>query len=88
MRWQINADSAVAGMLFMLGSGLLLSCMHGMIRVVAQDLHALEVTFFRNLFGLLAVLPVIARQGLGSLRTSRPGLVVLRTLSGIVAMTT
>jgi len=75
-------------MFFMLGSGLLLSCMHGLVRIVAQDLHALEVTFFRNLFGLLAVLPVIARQGLSSLRTSRPGLVVLRTISGIIAMTT
>lgn len=72
----------------MIGSGLILSCMHGLIRIVAEDLHPLEVTFFRNLFGLLAVLPVIARQGMNSLRTSRPGLVVLRTISGIVAMTT
>ena len=75
-------------MFFMLGSTIILSCMHGLIRVVADDLHPLEVTFFRNLFGLLAVLPVIARQGISSLRTARPGLVLLRTLSGIVAMTT
>lgn len=72
----------------MVGSGLVLSCMHALIRIVAQDLPALEVTFFRNLFGLIAVLPVIARQGLSSLRTGRPGLVVLRTVSGIIAMTT
>jgi drug/metabolite transporter (DMT)-like permease len=57
-----------------------------LIRHLSQTFDPLQVVFFRNLFGLLAMLPWLARQGVGALRTQRLGLHVLRAAIGIVSM--
>ena len=63
------------------------SSMNGMIREASADIHAFEIAFFRNIFGLLALAPMLLRAGLGAtLRTSRPGLHVLRGCFNAVAM--
>jgi hypothetical protein len=41
------------------------------IRIVAEDLHPLEIGFFRNLFSLLLILPWLHRVGPGVFLTSR-----------------
>ena len=71
---------------FMLLSTALLSCMHAMVRHVSQELHPFEIAFFRNLFGLLAVLPLLLRAGPGGFRTQRPWLQVARGVIGMGAM--
>ena len=73
--------------MYMLTATLLLACMHGLIREVSQNLHPFVVVFFRNLFGLFVVFPLLLRAGLGSLRTRMPWIHVLRALVGLVAMT-
>lgn len=55
-------------------------------RVVTQELHPLEVAFFRNLFSLVLILPWLLRAGPGVLRTSRPALHVARAALKLVAM--
>jgi len=62
--------------------------MNAMIRHVSSELHPLEIVFFRSLFGFAAMMPWLSRQGLGVLRTRRPGLIGLRTLLGFVSMAT
>jgi drug/metabolite transporter (DMT)-like permease len=57
-----------------------------LIRHLSQTFDPLEVVFFRNLFGLLAMLPWLARQGVGALRTQRLGLHALRAAIAIVSM--
>mgnify|MGYP002816221366 CR=1 FL=1 len=52
----------------------LLSVMLGIIRHVSFELHPFEVVFFRNLFGLGILLPVILKAGLETLGTTRIGL--------------
>ncbi len=74
------------GMLVMLGATLIMVCMHTAVRHVSQQLPVSEVVFFRNLFGLLAVAPLVLREGVGRLRTRRPGLHLLRSCIGIAAM--
>lgn len=76
----------VRAMLLMLLSTLVLSTMHAMVRHVGQQLHPFEIAFFRNLFGLLAVLPLFWRVGLRGFATRRPGLHLLRGVTGICAM--
>jgi drug/metabolite transporter (DMT)-like permease len=78
--------SVLRAMLLMLLSTLLLAVMHAMVRHVGQQLHAFEIAFFRNLFGLLAVLPLFWRVGWRGFATRRPGLHLLRGLTGICAM--
>ena len=71
----------------MLTATLLLACMHGLIRDISQNLHPFVVVFFRNLFGLLVICPLLFRVGIGSLRTKLPWIHVLRAFVGLIAMT-
>ena len=51
-----------------------LSVMLGVIRYMSFELHPFEVVFFRNLFGLVILVPLILRAGMSPLRTRRIGL--------------
>ena len=70
----------------MLGSTLMFAGMAITIRLAAADLHAFEIAFFRNLFGLFFALPLLRRAGLGVLRSHRMGLYLVRCLIGLGAM--
>jgi drug/metabolite transporter (DMT)-like permease len=60
--------------------------MHATVRYVSADMHAFEIAFFRNLFGLFAILPLAIRGGLGSFKSRQPGLQLLRSAFGLAAM--
>ena len=74
------------GMLLMLLATLMFAVMHTTIRMVSADLHPFEAAFFRNLFGILIVVPWLIRYGAGPLRTRAPRLHLLRVAFNIVAM--
>jgi len=76
------------GMLWMLLSTAVLASMHAGVRHVAADLHPFEVAFFRNLFGFMAILPMLLRAGRSGLASEQPKLQVLRGVTGIAAMLT
>ena len=75
----------VRGMALMFVSGLAGSAANGAIHHIAVDLHPFIVTFFRNLIGLLVLLPLLLRVGLIGLRPRRPGLQILRGLLQVVS---
>ncbi len=67
------------------------ACFAGMaltIRLAADQLHAFEIAFFRNFFGLLFALPILLRTGTAVLRTRRMNLYLLRCVIGLCAMLT
>ncbi len=75
------------GIVIMFASTLIMVSMHGAVRHVGQELPTAEVVFFRNLFSLMAVLPVLIRSGgFNVLKTSHPAMHLLRTTIGIMAM--
>jgi drug/metabolite transporter (DMT)-like permease len=75
------------GIMWMSTSAFASSTMNGFIREASADIHAFEVAFFRNVFGLLALSPLVLKGGIGTtLRTSRLGLHLLRGLLNAVAM--
>jgi drug/metabolite transporter (DMT)-like permease len=74
------------GVLLMLVATLLFAGMHATIREVSASLHPFEIAFFRNLFGLLIVLPWLVRYGAGPLRTQNFRLHLLRVGFNVVAM--
>lgn len=69
-------------MLLMFVSTIAFTGMQAAIRVVANDpvnpLPAVEVAFFRNLFGLLALMPLLLRMGKSALHTDRLGMHFVR----------
>ena len=71
---------------FMLLSTLLLAIMHALVRLLGNDLHPFIIVFFRNLFGLIAILPLLIKGGKQSLATNNPKLHLIRALVGTAAM--
>jgi len=80
-------DTARA-MWLMLASALLFGLMSLTIRLASAEIHAFEIAFFRNLFGLLFALPLLYRAGFAVLKTDRLGLYFLRCVIGLSAMLT
>ena len=72
----------------MLAATAVLTCMHATVRHVSEGMHPFEITFFRNLFGLAAILPLAIRAGFASMKSRQPGLQLLRSGFGLVAMLT
>lgn len=62
------------------------SLMHVCVRIAAARLHAFEVAFFRNLFGLLVLLPFFLRHGMAVVRTERASFHLLRGLLQVGSM--
>lgn len=60
--------------------------MHVLVRAASEGMHPFEVAFFRNVFGLGFILPILWRQGIGQLRLTRPRLMLVRGGSDAVAM--
>lgn len=73
-------------LIFLLCSTLMHSTMHALVRVVSSDLHPLVVVFFRNLIGLIVILPLLIRAGPSILKTSHALLYTIRAVTGVVAM--
>jgi drug/metabolite transporter (DMT)-like permease len=83
-----NASGTLRGMLLIAISAFGFSIMHVMIRLLTAraSLHPFEVAFFRNLFGVIALLPILARRGTSVLRTGRLRLHALRSVLGLASM--
>src|SRR5690606_2907856 len=72
--------------LLMLGSTLSFAMMALAIRYATATVPTTEIAFFRNVFGLLVLLPFILRRGQGLPRTRHIGLYLARTAIGLAAM--
>lgn len=59
---------------------------NAMIRIVSADIHTFEVVFFRNLFGLAAMLPFLGGLGLGMFRAHRPGSLLVMSTWHVLSM--
>jgi hypothetical protein len=44
-----------------------------LVRLLGADLHPFEINFFRNVFSLFVLAPVILRHGLRHVKTRRLG---------------
>lgn len=63
-----------------------MACLSGMIRHLSGVIPPLEMAFFRNFFGWLFMLPVVATAGAHTLKTKRIKLHFIRALFGTGAM--
>ncbi len=74
------------GCALMLLSTLMFAGMHAAIRHTTQAVPAVEVAFFRNLFGLIVIAPLLMRYGVSVFRTNKLSLHVLRALLNVLSM--
>ncbi|TBR12618.1 MAG: DMT family transporter [Lysobacter sp.] len=72
--------------LLMLASTLFFGLMAVSIRLASATLHAFEIAFFRNVFGVVAALPLLLHHGPGLLRTTQLRRYVIRCVIGVVSM--
>jgi drug/metabolite transporter (DMT)-like permease len=56
------------------------------IRLASEQLHAFEIAFFRNFFGLVFILPILFKHGPAILRTNKLGFYTGRCAIGMVSM--
>ncbi len=80
------ATSLTRAVLLMVGSAVLFALMAITIRLASSELHAFQIAFFRNLFGLVAALPILYAHGFSILRTQRLPMYVFRCAIGIASM--
>ncbi|MBK8176740.1 MAG: DMT family transporter [Rhodospirillales bacterium] len=79
-------DAPLKGAVFMIGACAGFAAMMAIVRKLAPEIHPFEAAFFRNLGGIIFMLPWLARVGVGRLRTGRPGMHLLRSVLGLGAM--
>ncbi|MEB1528730.1 DMT family transporter [Xanthomonas sp. WHRI 7945] len=72
--------------MLMLASTLAFGLMVVAIRLASAHLSTVEIAFFRNLFGLLFLLPMLLRPGQPLPRTAQLPRYLLRTAVGLVSM--
>lgn len=79
-------SGALQAALWMLAFSATFAVTGTLVRLSAQNLHPFEITFFRNLFGILVMAPLFMRAGRSALRTERIGLHLFRSGVGLLAM--
>jgi len=78
--------NVLRGALLMAAAAACYAILHGSVRYISSEIHPFEITFFRNLFGFIVLLPWFVVHGLRPLHTRRIGLHLLRATSNVVAM--
>ena len=79
-------DAIRTGALFLIGGEALLAIMGALIKYVSDELSTEQIVFFRNLAGLIILIPMILRQGPSLLKTSVWHWHLMRGLVGVTAM--
>lgn len=83
--WEAQTGTA-RGIIMIVIATFAFAIMHTAIRWLSDELHPFQIAFFRNLFGLAFLLPLIAKNGFAQMKTSRFGLHTLRGVVNIGAM--
>ncbi|MCW0375514.1 DMT family transporter [Xanthomonas sacchari] len=82
----VAAPKPLRAALLMLASTMAFGLMVVAIRLASAQLSTLQIAFFRNLFGLLFLLPMLLRPGRPLPRTAQLPRYLLRTAIGLVSM--
>lgn len=81
-----NQTPVMRGIALMCLSTIAFAIMHGLVRFVSEVLHPFQIAFFRNIFGLAFLLPLLLRSRFAILCTNQIGLHALRGVINIAAM--
>jgi drug/metabolite transporter (DMT)-like permease len=76
----------VQAALLMIFGAICVAVQNGMIRVVSAEVHSFEVVFFRNVFGLFAMLPFMGGFRLDLFRARRPSRLLMMSVAHVGGM--
>jgi len=76
----------IQGALLILLGEALLAVMGALIKHLSQELPTELIVFYRNLFGLLLLLPIVFQSGFSQLKTQQLPMHILRASLGLTAM--
>ena len=83
-----HADRPALAIAIMIVAVAMLVAMNAAVKLIGPDINAIQVTFIRNLIAAFVLVPFVMRSGgMASLKTRRPGLQLLRSVSGIAGVT-
>ena len=80
------ANDLTRGAMFLLLGEFLLAVMAALIKHLSADIPQEMLVFSRNLFGLLALVPLVLYHGVGTLKTNRLNVHLQRAVVGLIAM--
>jgi drug/metabolite transporter (DMT)-like permease len=81
-----RASGNTRGAVWMILSAITFTVMTMLIKLLGEDYPATLQTFYRQLAGMIVLLPMILRDPRGSFRTTRPGILLFRALAGTTGM--
>lgn len=82
----ITRYSFLRGALLIIAAELMFSSMGAVVRHLSLNLDNAQIVFFRNLFSLVMLLPLMLRRGMFGFKTALPHYHLLRGLAGVGAM--
>ncbi|QMU60916.1 MAG: EamA family transporter [Gammaproteobacteria bacterium] len=82
----MRSNNIILGCLFAMIAELCFVGMGSLVKLLSENLPSQNVLFFRNLFGLLVLSPLIFKLGVKTLKTKKLKWHFLRSLSGVSAM--
>lgn len=80
------ANPFLLGALLLICGEAMLTLMAAVIKHLSPEVPTEMMVFLRNLFGLLVLLPIVARHGSSLFSSKRPGTMAIRALAGLTAM--
>ena len=82
----MRANNILLGCVFAMFAELCFVGMGSLVKLLSDNLPSQNILFFRNLFGLLVLLPIIYKLGFKTLKSDNLKWHLLRSLSGVSAM--
>jgi drug/metabolite transporter (DMT)-like permease len=82
----MRTNNIILGCIFAMLAELCFVGMGSLVKLLSEDLPSQNILFFRNLFGLLLLMPLIFKLGIKTLRTENLNWHFLRSLAGVSAM--
>lgn len=82
----MRTNNLILGCILAMFAELCFVGMGSLVKLLSENLPSQNILFFRNLFGLLILLPLIFKLGVSTLKTDNIKWHFLRSLSGVTAM--
>jgi len=86
LNWFHRLPDNLKGIAFLMLASFVFTLMALLIKLLGQSLHITQILLVRQVGMFIMVSPAILRNFPGTLRTSRPGLHLMRTFCALVAM--
>lgn len=77
----------VRGALWIIAGAVWLTAMAVTIKVLGKTMSPWQIVMLRSLFALAIIMPALARQGFDKVRTRRPGMHLVRAMTGFCGFT-